>query len=421
MTRVRRRSAGALAGCRDAFCAVVAACVGPALAAADSAPCVRFSLETVAGPACSDDSPPTTYARAVHGGVIVGEYWKCGTSLGVAFIWHVDGTFEEIPMPPGFASMVPHDLNATTIVGRLKTPAPASTAVAFSYVDGVTTPLIAPPGSTSSNADAINDAGLIVGDCSVAGTLQPAQWIGGVGATIPLRGWTSAVANDVSDTGVICGYISNSGVLAARAFQLDKGDLTDAGTLFGYTTSAQRVNNHGAMVGYASFPIPDGVGYHTRGFLWKDGAFTIIEPPPGFVSCLAHGINDDGWVVGNASGAAIVPPVRGFLWRDGVATLLDDLIPPDSGLSILGALAIDAEGVIAASAIDLEGNIIAARLTPTPRVAADLDCDGDVDGGDLGIVLADWGVEGPHPADLNGDGIVDGGDVGIMLSAWGQG
>lgn len=104
--------------------------------------------------------------------------------------------------------MLPRDLNATTVVGRLKTPSPGSTAVAFSHADGVTTPLNAPPSSTSSNADAINGAGVIVGD---------------------------------------------------------------------------------------------------------------------------------------------------------------------------------------------------------------------VDGGDLGIVLADWGVEGPHPADLNGDGIVDGGDVGIMLSVWGRG
>ncbi|MFO0873693.1 MAG: right-handed parallel beta-helix repeat-containing protein [Phycisphaerales bacterium] len=48
---------------------------------------------------------------------------------------------------------------------------------------------------------------------------------------------------------------------------------------------------------------------------------------------------------------------------------------------------------------------------------ADLDCDGDVDGGDLGLLLGAWGSNNPD-ADLDGDGLVGGGDLGIMLGAW---
>jgi hypothetical protein len=40
-----------------------------------------------------------------------------------------------------------------------------------------------------------------------------------------------------------------------------------------------------------------------------------------------------------------------------------------------------------------------------------------VDGNDLGMLLAAWGLRGP--ADLNGDGTVDGNDLGMMLGAWG--
>lgn len=54
-----------------------------------------------------------------------------------------------------------------------------------------------------------------------------------------------------------------------------------------------------------------------------------------------------------------------------------------------------------------------------PRIAAatDLNCDGVVNGADLGILLAAWGESGV-PADINGDGVVDGADLGILLTGW---
>lgn len=48
--------------------------------------------------------------------------------------------------------------------------------------------------------------------------------------------------------------------------------------------------------------------------------------------------------------------------------------------------------------------------------AADLDCDGAVDGADLGLLLAAWGLAGP--GDLDGNGVVDGADLGLLLAAW---
>ncbi|MBL9141844.1 MAG: hypothetical protein JNK53_08260, partial [Phycisphaerae bacterium] len=53
----------------------------------------------------------------------------------------------------------------------------------------------------------------------------------------------------------------------------------------------------------------------------------------------------------------------------------------------------------------------------TPIIPGDLDGDGDVDGADLGILLAGWATNGP--SDLNGDGFTDGADLGILLSNWG--
>lgn len=59
------------------------------------------------------------------------------------------------------------------------------------------------------------------------------------------------------------------------------------------------------------------------------------------------------------------------------------------------------------------------RLTPAPRLAADLDCDGLVGGGDLGMLLAAWGEVDAGIADLTGDGVVDAADLALMLASWG--
>ncbi|MDE0889480.1 MAG: hypothetical protein OSA40_08475 [Phycisphaerales bacterium] len=48
----------------------------------------------------------------------------------------------------------------------------------------------------------------------------------------------------------------------------------------------------------------------------------------------------------------------------------------------------------------------------------DLDGNGTVGGGDVGIMLADWGCLGDCKADLNEDGLVNGADLGLLIAAW---
>lgn len=62
-------------------------------------------------------------------------------------------------------------------------------------------------------------------------------------------------------------------------------------------------------------------------------------------------------------------------------------------------------------------------VTDQPRAAcpADLVASCNVDGADLGVMLASWGPNPPVPAaDLSGDGAVDGVDLGMLLAAWGS-
>jgi hypothetical protein len=58
------------------------------------------------------------------------------------------------------------------------------------------------------------------------------------------------------------------------------------------------------------------------------------------------------------------------------------------------------------------------ELTAAGCCTGDLSGDGSVDGIDLGVLLANWGI-GASPSDLNGDGAVDGVDLGLLLGAWG--
>jgi hypothetical protein len=71
----------------------------------------------------------------------------------------------------------------------------------------------------------------------------------------------------------------------------------------------------------------------------------------------------------------------------------------------------------------IEGGQLYAFFAPAAvgSCAEDLSeqCDGTVDGQDLGKLLAEWGATGGR-ADINGDGTVDGTDLGALLAKWGN-
>ena len=52
----------------------------------------------------------------------------------------------------------------------------------------------------------------------------------------------------------------------------------------------------------------------------------------------------------------------------------------------------------------------------TPPCPADLTGDGEVNGADLGLMIAFWGTPG---GDLTGDKTTDGADLGLLIASWG--
>ena len=59
--------------------------------------------------------------------------------------------------------------------------------------------------------------------------------------------------------------------------------------------------------------------------------------------------------------------------------------------------------------------VVEYEIGSTP---GDFTGDGQVDGADLGLMLAVWGTCPGCPEDLNGDGEVNGADLGLLLSFW---
>lgn len=79
-----------------------------------------------------------------------------------------------------------------------------------------------------------------------------------------------------------------------------------------------------------------------------------------------------------------------------------------------------ADGGFAFIATLFDGRTAIYRADPVTRgcpLPGDLDCDGAVNGADLGLLLGAWGSSDPT-ADLDGNGTVDGADLGALLGTW---
>jgi len=147
-------------------------------------------------------------------------------------------------------------------------------------------------------------------------------------------------------------------------------------------------------------PVSAGVAVANFGFGTDQARLSIqsVAVPPGPFTLVGSTAGEIGAVPGSATfrfdPAGLSP---GTYSRSVTITTRDESVPGASS-----------------SALTL---VLNGTVTGAPPIPADLNGDGVVDGNDLGMLLAAWGLRGP--ADLNGDGTVDGNDLGMMLGAWG--
>jgi hypothetical protein len=99
-----------------------------------------------------------------------------------------------------------------------------------------------------------------------------------------------------------------------------------------------------------------------------------------------------------------------------------DGVPDGCDSCAIGDDSLDCDGDGLADACELaqggDSDVNANGIPDGCECLSDLSGDGQVDGGDLGLLLGAWDTAGP--GDLDGDGFVGGSDLGLMLGAWGS-
>jgi probable HAF family extracellular repeat protein len=228
-------------------------------------------------------------------------------------------------------------------------------------------------------------------------------WQNGVMQDLGTLGGPDALANYINEAGQIAGfsytsYIPNpvTGVPPLDPFLWEDGTMLDLGTLGGAWGGSGGLNNRGQVIGTSSLASDpgacNGIGNtaNCHPFLWNQGnLIDLFTSTSGGSPLSAHMINDaseitggaafpsapldafiwrrsvatdlgrlngdcssEGWainskaqVVGNSYTCSTFH--HAFLWENGSIVDLNDLIPPQSSLELVGAFAVNAGGDIA--------------------------------------------------------------------------
>ncbi len=326
--------------------------------------------------------------------------------IGKAFVTRQGGMVELLPLPSPWVSSDGYAINLHgVVVGAVSTISIASVgshaAAWIPTQSGYEFVLLgALPGHVYSTATDVNDIGDIVGGS------------GGLG----LGAYNDAVLFEQGGPRLLPGLslpggVNNERVVVASNLVLDLNTMTSStvalppGNWQGMTSTD--INNNNGICG------------HIMGFSGCS-TFPVRKLEGGPVEVIGGCATITSAVSLNDHGDALT-----FVYNGGVGCVFID-----SGYTNIGSLIHPSQGQWIITGVSTINNarqmLVSGKMYPqlvgqtirlTPIGLGDLNGDGRVDGADLGVLLAAWGLP-DQDADLNGDGTVDGADLGILLSRW---
>ncbi|HEY2390601.1 MAG TPA: hypothetical protein VGK22_05465 [Candidatus Angelobacter sp.] len=177
---------------------------------------------------------------------------------------------------------------------------------------------------------ALNDKGAIVGTF-LAGTFRHSHGYflyQGKFTSFMFPGSIDTTARDISGNGIIVGNYSANSFTGDRPYMVRSGAF-HAITLPGFPNdisaiTATGVNDNGDVVG----TVLSGTAAFEVGFLLHNGKVTILSFPGAQAGTEPNSINDQGVIVGTYALSENDESPRGFMWKAGV---FSNVNPPDSG------------------------------------------------------------------------------------------
>jgi probable HAF family extracellular repeat protein len=253
--------------------------------------------------------------------------------------------------------------SAGEVVGQASTS--AGLQHAFLYSGGAMSDL-GTLGGTFSVAQGINAAGSIVGrSVNSGGQVHAFLYSGGMMTDLGTLGGASSSALGISVNGQIVGY-ANLSSGQQEAFLYSNGDMTDLGNLGGtHGSGAVAINAAGQIAG-GSYVSGGGGPEHSHAFLYSGGVMKDLGTLGGPFSG-SYGMNDLGQVVGysdlpNSAGDA------GFLYSGTVMTNINTLLDNSAqGWNLIDAVGINNNGWIVGDAYNPSHVLHAYLLTPVPE------------------------------------------------------
>jgi probable HAF family extracellular repeat protein len=167
---------------------------------------------------------------------------------------------------------------------------------------GATVTDLGSPWGTSSFARGINDAGQVAGFSYTAGNGTPhaTLWNGNVATDLGTNGGTESLALAINNAGQVAGISIRGANQSATLW--NGATATSLSAPWGTSSGALAINNLGQVAGWSR---PEGGTLHAA--LWRDGMAIDLNGlldenavSAGWVLNSATGINDSGWIVGNA-------------------------------------------------------------------------------------------------------------------------